>query len=205
VDPKSRIGRMEEGIQAMRLLWTEDHVTFRGRYVQFEDVTLQPRPAQQPCPPIWLASSPSLSARPHLVERAFRRVARLGDGWMADIATAQQMADWHEQIFGYIREDGRDPADLHVAVHHMVNINDDPQVAYDEAKRFLDLYYTTDTTPQRMAAWVSHGPAEAVAEKLSAYVAAGVHTIIIRFASWEPLVQIERAVKDVLPKVRLPT
>ncbi|MBI4491848.1 MAG: LLM class flavin-dependent oxidoreductase [Chloroflexi bacterium] len=202
VDPQTRMARLEEGVTILRRLWTEEQVTHRGAFYVFENVTLQPRPVQKPCPPIWIASSPSLSARPHLVERAFRRVARLGDGWMADIASAAHFQTWWSQIAGYVREAGRDPDDLDTAVHHMVNINDDADKAYAEAKQFLDLYYTTDTTPERMQTWVSYGPPEAVARKISAYFAAGARTMILRFASWEPVVQIERAVRDVLPRVQ---
>jgi alkanesulfonate monooxygenase SsuD/methylene tetrahydromethanopterin reductase-like flavin-dependent oxidoreductase (luciferase family) len=201
VDPKTRVGRLEEGITILRRLWTEDHVTHHGQYYRFEDVTLEPKPVQQPWPPIWLASSPSLSTKPHLVERAFRRVARLGDGWMADIGSAARYRAWWEQIAAYTREEGRDPADLHTAVHHMVNVDDDAARAYAEAKQFLDRYYTTNTTPERMEAWVSYGPPEVVARKLGEYFAAGARTVILRFASWDPLVQIERAVRDVLPRV----
>ncbi len=201
VDPATRVGRLEEGIAILRRLWTEDHVTHHGQYYHFDDVTLEPKPAQQPCPPIWLASSPSLSARPHLVERGLRRVARLADGWMADIGSAAQYRVWWEQLGAYTRDAGRDPADLHTAVHHMVNVDDDAARAYAEAKQFLDHYYTTNTTPARMEAWVSYGPPEVVARKLGEYLAAGARTLILRFASWDPLVQIERAIRDVLPLV----
>src|SRR5579883_1055484 len=49
-------GRFEEGIEALRLLWTQEDVTFHGRYHSFEGVTSLPRPVQQPHPPIWIAA-----------------------------------------------------------------------------------------------------------------------------------------------------
>ncbi len=202
IEPSSRMDRLEEGISILRQVWTEDHVTHAGKHYAFEDVTLEPKPLQEPHPPIWIASSPSLASKPHLVERAFRRVARLGDGWMADIAAPEQFRAWRQRIAMYAQEEGRDPADLHTAVHHMVNINDDPNAAYDEAKQFLDTYYTTNTTPERMRSWVSHGRPDDVAQKLSAYRAAGANTMILRFASWDPITQIERAIREVLPRVK---
>jgi len=84
----------------------------------------------------------------------------------------------------------------------MVNINDDTDAAYAEAKHFLDTYYMTDTTPDRMEAWVSYGAPDRVAHRLQAYVDAGVRTLIVRFASWEPITQIRRAIDQVLPRVR---
>jgi alkanesulfonate monooxygenase SsuD/methylene tetrahydromethanopterin reductase-like flavin-dependent oxidoreductase (luciferase family) len=52
-----------------------------------------------------------------------------------------------------------------------------------------------------MEAWVSYGPPEHVAERIQRYLDAGVQTLILRFASWEPISQIRGAIDDVLPRV----
>jgi alkanesulfonate monooxygenase SsuD/methylene tetrahydromethanopterin reductase-like flavin-dependent oxidoreductase (luciferase family) len=48
--------RFEEGITAVRRLWTEDRVTFEGRFHRFKDITLLPRPVQKPHPPMLVAA-----------------------------------------------------------------------------------------------------------------------------------------------------
>lgn len=48
--------RFEEAVGAIRRLWTEDSVTHKGRFWQFEDVHLMPRPVQRPHPPVWIAA-----------------------------------------------------------------------------------------------------------------------------------------------------
>ena len=48
--------RFEEGIEALRRLWTEERATFEGRFHRFRDVTVLPRPTQTPHPPIWVAA-----------------------------------------------------------------------------------------------------------------------------------------------------
>jgi alkanesulfonate monooxygenase SsuD/methylene tetrahydromethanopterin reductase-like flavin-dependent oxidoreductase (luciferase family) len=48
--------RFEEGLAAVKRLWTEDRVTFVGRFHRFKDVTLLPRPVQRPHPPILVAA-----------------------------------------------------------------------------------------------------------------------------------------------------
>jgi alkanesulfonate monooxygenase SsuD/methylene tetrahydromethanopterin reductase-like flavin-dependent oxidoreductase (luciferase family) len=48
--------RFEEGIAAVKRLWTEERVTFAGRFHRFKDVTLLPRPVQKPHPPILVAA-----------------------------------------------------------------------------------------------------------------------------------------------------
>jgi alkanesulfonate monooxygenase SsuD/methylene tetrahydromethanopterin reductase-like flavin-dependent oxidoreductase (luciferase family) len=48
--------RFEEAIQLIKRLWTEDRVTAKGKFWQFEDVHLMPRTFQKPHPPIWIAA-----------------------------------------------------------------------------------------------------------------------------------------------------
>jgi len=81
-----RVGRMEEGIQILRKVFTGEKVSHQGEFYQFEGVKIEPRPVQQPCP-IWIASNPTgltwkggASASDAAVERGFRRVARFADG-----------------------------------------------------------------------------------------------------------------------------
>jgi natural product biosynthesis luciferase-like monooxygenase protein len=47
--------RFEEGIEALIRLWTEENVTFEGKFHRFANVTSLPRPTQKPHPPIWVA------------------------------------------------------------------------------------------------------------------------------------------------------
>lgn len=201
IDPSRRVERLEELVGLLRRLWSEESVSHNGTHYSFKNVSLEPKPVQPGGPPIWIASDPALVAKPHLIERAFRRVARLADGWMTAIGSPEDFARRWSQIADYVDEEGRQISDLHSAIHHMVNINDRREDAYQEAKSFLDRYYDTDTSPERMNAWVSYGPPDEVAEKLQGYVDAGVNTIILRFASWDGSSQIHRAVEQVLPKI----
>jgi alkanesulfonate monooxygenase SsuD/methylene tetrahydromethanopterin reductase-like flavin-dependent oxidoreductase (luciferase family) len=85
-----RVGRMEEGITILRRLFAEKKASHHGRFYQFDGVTIEPAPVQQPHP-IWIASNPTgltwkggASAEDSVVERSFRRVARFADGWMTN-------------------------------------------------------------------------------------------------------------------------
>jgi natural product biosynthesis luciferase-like monooxygenase protein len=60
----------DEGIDAIKRLWTEDRVTHAGRFWRFKDVHLTPRPCQAPHPPIWVAAISS--------EESFVNAARNG-------------------------------------------------------------------------------------------------------------------------------
>ena len=90
IKSNERVRRMEEGILIVRKLLSEENVSHRGEFYKFEGVTLQPRPVQKPVP-IWIASNPTgltwkdgASAKPAIVKRSLRRVARYADGWMTN-------------------------------------------------------------------------------------------------------------------------
>jgi len=69
---RERVGRLTEGVEVIKRLWTEDSVTHRGRYFQLDDARASVRPRQRPRPPIWLGGD---------VEAAVRRAARIADAW----------------------------------------------------------------------------------------------------------------------------
>src|SRR5690606_8156935 len=114
VTDKSRTGRLEENMEILRRLWTEDNVTFDGRYRSFEDVTVLPKPVQTP-PPIQIASNPNPNLK---AERALRRVARLADGWMTTRKSPEHLTKNWPAIRGYLEEEGRDPDDFPVVAYH---------------------------------------------------------------------------------------
>ena len=71
-DWKTRGARQAEQIAVMRKLWTEDLVTYQGRFHKLEAVTMLPPPVQRPIP-VWFGGSSDV---------AVKRAARIGDGYM---------------------------------------------------------------------------------------------------------------------------
>ena len=70
---RERGARMEEALTILKLVWSEENTSFDGRFNSFPELTVQPRPLQQPNPPLWVAG-----VAPAAVDRA----ARLGDAWI---------------------------------------------------------------------------------------------------------------------------
>ena len=70
---KQRYQRFVEGVEIVKKLWTEDHVSFTGEAFTLADVSVDPKPLQKPRPPIWIAAN---------TDAAVKRAATLGDGWM---------------------------------------------------------------------------------------------------------------------------
>ena len=67
---EERSARLAEGVDLIKRLWTEDRVSFAGRFSQVEGLTLSPKPVQKPHPPIWIGAA-------HRESRRARRASRL--------------------------------------------------------------------------------------------------------------------------------
>ncbi|MGH2360074.1 MAG: LLM class flavin-dependent oxidoreductase [bacterium] len=198
-----RVARLEEGIAILRALWSDTQATHAGPFYQFENVNLEPKPVQHPCP-IWIANNPTSATYKHgapagNVERALRRVATLADGWMTNRMTPSQFRELWGMIEAFARESGRDPSRLGSCLYHNFNINSDKAAAYAETKKFLDAYYYTDFPKAFIDSWTAYGSAEECIERLREYFDAGVQQITLRPCSWDQRGQFERLVTDVLP------
>jgi probable F420-dependent oxidoreductase len=97
---KTRGARQAEQVQVLRRLWTEDLVTFAGRFHDLREVNILPRPVQQPIP-IWFGGSSDA-----IIERA----ARLGDGWMPIMPPDEEAAAKLAVLRKHLRSFGRDLA-----------------------------------------------------------------------------------------------
>ncbi|HEY7364631.1 MAG TPA: LLM class flavin-dependent oxidoreductase [Methylomirabilota bacterium] len=196
-----RAPRLEEGITILRRLWTQDHVSHQGRFWQFRDLTLEPKPVQQPCPPIWIATNPKPGlAPPHVADRAIRRVGLMADGWMTDNTPVETFKARWELVRRVAREAGRPTHQMESALHLMVNINDDRNAALKESVTFLQTYYSPAMTREYIQGWLAYGSPAAVIDKIRTYVEAGCTTPILRFASWDQKGQLARALADVMPE-----
>jgi alkanesulfonate monooxygenase SsuD/methylene tetrahydromethanopterin reductase-like flavin-dependent oxidoreductase (luciferase family) len=187
---------MAENIEICRRLWIEDHVSFTGKYHSFSDVTIMPRPAQQPCP-IWIAANP----QPHEAEKPLRRVARIADGWMSANAFPGLFAANWEKLAAYLKEAGQDPTTYPTIAYHNININPDRIAALQESKRFLDEYYGPVFAPPMVEGWTAAGTPKQCAEDLRALARSGAKAITLRITAWDQAGQFQRLVHEVLPLV----
>jgi probable F420-dependent oxidoreductase len=100
----------DEYLQAFRTLWTEETPSLTGRWVRFDGIEFEPKPAQKPHPPIWVGgeSGPSL-----------RRAARFGDAWYPIGSNNRHLLDTLpryrkgiDRLRRFTAEAGRDPASV---------------------------------------------------------------------------------------------
>lgn len=75
--PDHRAGMTDEAVALMRRLWSEDSVTHEGQFYNTHELTIQPKPLQQPIP-VWFGGR---------TQAAYKRVARSGDGFLGAYQT----------------------------------------------------------------------------------------------------------------------
>jgi probable F420-dependent oxidoreductase len=96
-------GRMiEEQVEVMRLLWSQDVVSYNGPFHTITEAGLNPLPIGHSIP-IWMGGDADV---------LLRRVARLGDGWFPQGQPDDKMRETIERLRGYVREAGRDPGTI---------------------------------------------------------------------------------------------
>jgi alkanesulfonate monooxygenase SsuD/methylene tetrahydromethanopterin reductase-like flavin-dependent oxidoreductase (luciferase family) len=202
VNSKERPGRLEEMIQALRLLWSDEQASFHGKYYSFDDVNLLPKPAQRPCP-IYIAGTP----RPSQigdggVERSLRRIARYADGWMTNQIELGMFQEYSTRLRDMLVQEGRDPRAFKTVLYYGVSVNNDRDRAFREAKAFLDAYYQKDFTRQGVEIWTACGPVEHCVDCVRKFIEAGVDHVTIRPIGENLDAQFDIFLQEVLPALR---
>jgi F420-dependent oxidoreductase-like protein len=127
-----RMERLEEGVQLIRLLMTEDGARFQGRHYRLDGVTYRPRPVQQPHPPIWVGAGGERVTIPI--------AARHADVWHCfedfDVLP-RKVRVFEEQA----KRAGRDPASIVRATNLSIGERWDDVTARAEALRELGFSY----------------------------------------------------------------
>jgi probable F420-dependent oxidoreductase len=102
-----RWAQTREAVEALKELWTKDEAEYHGRYYDFPPVYSYPKPVQKPHPPILLGGN---------AKNVLQRVARWGDGWLPNRATAGQVEESRKILDTLASERDRDPASLTISV-----------------------------------------------------------------------------------------
>ena len=126
-----------ESVEIIQKAWTEESFNYDGEFYQFENLSVHPKPLQQPHPPIWMAS---------LSQETFELCGRNGFNLLCapvfgfNVRTgAKQIQEYREALVAH----GRDPASHQVAALSMTYVADTTQQALDEFKDGVMWYMRT--------------------------------------------------------------
>jgi len=209
--PKATRGRrMDEMLEIIKGLWTQDTFSYAGRIFTIPEVRLVPKPLQKPHPPILLAggtvkpgtsrhitSSPGYSA-----ERPIRRAAQMADGLMTAYRAApgldmSELVKTRTLLEAEARAAGRDPATLRFAHQDHVYIDRDPTPA--RLREVLARFSFNDYDD--MAAIYLMGHPDELIPRFQARIDAGVDELTFSLLGSDPR-QLDLFMREIRPHLR---
>ena len=139
VPVEERGARTNESLELMLRLWAEDDVRFQGRFNTLSGVTLEPKPTQQPHPPIWISGRS---------QAAMRRCARQASGWHGLGLEPEGVADAWTNLRVALDEAGRpsEGVPFHLRLHNPIEDMD-----IDQWRRRFDAYEAAGVTEMVLA------------------------------------------------------
>ena len=190
---EERWKRLDEAIPALRALWSREGKVYKGNFYNTEGIVLEPFPARESGPPIWVGSWGSTAG--------LQRVARLADGWLASgyNTTPELFAKAWRQLQEFLLAAGKDPISFPNAIATMwFYITEDE----NEAERMLNevLAPAINRPVPELRERLPIGSALACAEKLAAYQKVGVQRIYL-WPLADELEQIKIFMKQVVPLI----
>ena len=189
-DMRSRGARMDEALQIIQRLWTEDRVDFAGKYYQLSGATISPKPAQAELP-MWIGGAS---------DAAIRRTVRWGTGWQGGAEAPAVAGAVVAKIRAALPASGRSIDEDHYGAgfpFRFGTVADDPDIA--RSIRGYREYRGLDP-----AGYFAIGDADSIFERITEYVDAGISKLILRpFGRGDDdlLGQTRRLVREVLPRV----
>ena len=159
VRKRDRGRRLDEAINIMRRLWTEERVTYESEFIKLTDATIGVRPKQANVP-IWMGSRS---------EAGLRRTGRLGDGWLPTQITPEEVAAGIARINEYAAEAGREIEDDHFGLQISSYLMESGRVPDRIRERYL-LQRRSDVPPEQLNLL---GTPDQIMSRLREYIDAG--------------------------------
>jgi probable F420-dependent oxidoreductase len=190
-----RGARVTEGIDVVRTLWRDTPASFKGRFTQFANVSIDPKPVQRPGPPIWIGGRS---------DAALTRAGRQGDGWMSYVVQPERYAQSVEKIRTAAAATGRALDDFAFGHLAFITVGRDWESAKRVWVEHLSKRYAQDFEPLARKYGIIGTP-EQCAEQLRRFEAAGCNYVVFNAigAPEDEPEQIERIAADVLPRLRV--
>ena len=206
---RERSDRLAEAVELIRRLWTDERVTFEGKYYRTDKATIYDRP-EQPVP-IWMAAGGP---------KAAQLVGRLGDGF---ICTSGKGEELYRSLLDGLEEGaraaGRDPAGIARMIEIKVSYDRDRAFAHDACRWWAALALTAeqksgvedpiemerladDNADQAHTRFIVSDDPDEIAEKIGTYVDLGFDELVLHFPGPDQSTAISEFAADVLPRLK---
>jgi F420-dependent oxidoreductase-like protein len=191
-----RFEMLEEQLEIVHGLWSEEVFSFEGRYYALEECRFLPKPVQRPHPPIVLGGKGG--------PRLARLVARWADEFNRVGGTPDELRASIERVTDALDRQGRDRASVAMSFMTWVFVGRTDDEWRDRADRARRMDPTTGSLEEYLAD-ISRdcivGTVEQAIDRMNEYAAAGVQRFVLNHELFDELEQIELLAEEIMPKV----
>lgn len=185
-----RLAQLEEALQVIRMLWTQDYSDFRGRHFTLTQARCEPKPVQKPHPTIWVGGQGE--------KVTLRIVAEQADGWDMDMLPLGVYAHKLDILAQHCERVGRDPTTVRKMIHFAGVIAENERTAQQRAEALAQQW---NTSVSELRGRVLMGTPEQAAEQLMAYSERGVEHFVLSLAAPYDMKMVELYINEVAPMV----
>lgn len=186
---EGRVTRFTEAVQIIRLLWTEPKASFQGRYWNFKEISMEPKPLQKPRLPIIFGGH-------H--DNALRRAVKYADGWMgAGSSSVASFIREASRIRDFLDEAKRDPASFHVSKRVYLAVDKDKARGEQRIREWFSRRYKNADLGPKVSIW---GSSAECAEKIQEIVHAGAQHIVFN-PMFDEMEHLEICAKEIMPQL----
>ena len=190
-----RLAQMDEAIQVMQSLWTQDRTTFEGTYYTIRDAPFQPKPVQQPHLPLWIGGRGK--------KYTLRMAAKYADGWNVWTLPREDYAERLALLDQYCEQEGRDPKSVRRSLAARMRIDTSSEAA--RAAMLTEATASGEELPEGFEELINQalaGSPEEIAEQVGAFAALGVDHIVLLMDPPFDQEGLTRFAREVVPLVR---
>lgn len=187
-----RLARLNEGIQVIKSLWSEEKVTFSGQYYILNNAEMNPKPVQTHVPIIMGGMG----------EKTLEVVAQHADEWNSYYITMEVFKEKKAILEQKCQEIGRDPASLLCSFMTPYAIGSSDS----EVKKQIEANRAMFNLPATLADWVEDGflcgTPQQIVDQMGDWIDVGIDRFVLEHNNLEDCSPIELIAAEVFPKVR---
>ncbi|HVA68941.1 MAG TPA: LLM class flavin-dependent oxidoreductase [Candidatus Binataceae bacterium] len=189
IPSERRPRRFIEGLKVMKALWSEPRATVKGEFWNFENVPMEPKPVQQPNPPIWFGARDEIG---------LKRAVRYGDGWMGPGSSSIGEFTKHMDIIRRLLDEAkRDPATFAISKRVYIAVDNDRARAERRLREWFGARYQNADMAPKVSVW---GSKAECAEKLREIARLGAQHLMLD-PVFDQNEHLELLARDVMPGV----
>ena len=191
----TRIKMMNEGIEVIRKLWTEEYANYTGEYYQLNAAVSYPKPLQQPHPPIWMGT---MKAGPKMLKAAVNHADGINIAWSFSPDVYQEKL---ERISSYCEENGRDPDTLALSYGVWTRIFEKKEQKLKAMEEMKEARGFTDEQLQERLAGSLYGTPDEILVKLRKYIELGITHFIFMFPKDQEVQSMNLFYDKIIPEL----